>query len=52
MSILLQCSNKGNTYVCVHAAGVHVVTLPIISQLKEYALADDSKFLCIFLVIG
>ncbi|XP_049878894.1 nucleoporin 88 [Pectinophora gossypiella] len=31
-----------NTYACVHAGGVHAVTLPILRQLKDFALAEDA----------
>ncbi|RVE45530.1 hypothetical protein evm_009795 [Chilo suppressalis] len=32
----------GNTYACVHAGGVHTVTLPILAHLKDYTLADEA----------
>ncbi|VVC97055.1 unnamed protein product [Leptidea sinapis] len=38
---LYPCSK--NTYVCVHAGGVHTVTLAIMEHLKDYAMADDSE---------
>ncbi|XP_072934674.1 nucleoporin 88 [Epargyreus clarus] len=30
-----------NTYACMHAGGVHAVTLPILGHLKDYALAAE-----------
>ncbi|KAJ0172896.1 hypothetical protein K1T71_011072 [Dendrolimus kikuchii] len=36
---LYPCTN--NTYACVHAGGVHTITLPIMGHLKDFALADD-----------
>ncbi|XP_026314573.1 nuclear pore complex protein Nup88 isoform X2 [Hyposmocoma kahamanoa] len=38
---LYACTN--NTYVCVHAGGVHAMTLPIVRNLKDYALSDDAE---------
>ncbi|XP_063541223.1 nuclear pore complex protein Nup88 [Cydia strobilella] len=38
---LYPCTN--NTYACMHAGGVHTVTLPVLNQLKDYALADDAE---------
>ncbi|KAJ2943001.1 hypothetical protein O0L34_g15191 [Tuta absoluta] len=38
---LYPCTN--NTYACVHAGGVHTMTLPILRQLKDYSLADEAE---------
>ncbi|XP_073948674.1 nuclear pore complex protein Nup88 [Choristoneura fumiferana] len=38
---LYPCTN--NTYACLHAGGVHTVTLPVLSHLKDYALADEAE---------
>ncbi|XP_059053230.1 nucleoporin 88 [Achroia grisella] len=40
---LYPCTN--NTYACMHAGGVHTVTLPLLAHLRDYALAteDDSE---------
>ncbi|KPI95961.1 Nuclear pore complex protein Nup88 [Papilio xuthus] len=32
-----------NTYACVHSAGVHTVSLPILDKLKDYAAADQTN---------
>ncbi|KAL0867495.1 hypothetical protein ABMA27_008279 [Loxostege sticticalis] len=32
-----------NTYACVHAGGVHTVTLPVLGHLKDYALAGEDE---------
>ncbi|KAI5633639.1 nuclear pore component domain-containing protein [Phthorimaea operculella] len=39
--LLPNCTN--NTYACVHAGGVHAMTLPILRQLKDYSLADEAE---------
>lgn len=36
---LYPCTN--DTYACVHAGGVHSITLPIMGHLKDFALADE-----------
>ncbi|XP_045486965.1 nucleoporin 88 [Pieris rapae] len=33
----------GNTYACVHAGGVHSVTLPIMGHLKDLAVAEENE---------
>lgn len=38
---LYPCTN--NTYACVHAGGVHAITLPILGHLVDYALADETE---------
>ncbi|XP_026740198.1 nuclear pore complex protein Nup88 [Trichoplusia ni] len=38
---LYPCTN--NTYACVHAGGVHTITLPILRHLVDYALADEAE---------
>ncbi|XP_060806520.1 nucleoporin 88 isoform X1 [Amyelois transitella] len=32
-----------NTYACVHAGGVHSVSVPLLAHLRDYALADDEE---------
>ncbi|KAF9810634.1 hypothetical protein SFRURICE_021087 [Spodoptera frugiperda] len=39
--LLPNCTN--NTYACVHAGGVHAITLPILGHLVDYALADETE---------
>ncbi|XP_052751836.1 nucleoporin 88 [Galleria mellonella] len=36
---LYPCTN--NTYACMHAGGVHTVTLPLLAHLRDYALASE-----------
>ncbi|KAJ8711495.1 hypothetical protein PYW07_008737 [Mythimna separata] len=38
---LYPCTN--NTYACVHAGGVHAITLPMLGHLVDYALADETE---------
>ncbi|GBP87724.1 Nuclear pore complex protein Nup88 [Eumeta japonica] len=38
-----QCMGISGSYVCMHAAGVHSVMLPIVQQLKAYTFADDNE---------
>ncbi|CAG4933972.1 unnamed protein product [Colias eurytheme] len=33
----------GNTYACMHAGGVHAITLPVLEYLNDFALADESE---------
>ncbi|XP_038217352.1 nucleoporin 88 [Zerene cesonia] len=33
----------GNTYACMHAEGVHTITLPVLDHLKDLALADECE---------
>ncbi|XP_050353493.1 nucleoporin 88 [Nymphalis io] len=35
-----------STYACVHASGLHCVTLPVLDRLADYALADEGEFEC------
>ncbi|PZC82608.1 hypothetical protein B5X24_HaOG210052 [Helicoverpa armigera] len=37
---LYPCTN--NTYACMHAGGVHTITLPMLENLVDFALADES----------
>lgn len=39
--ILYPCTN--NTYACMHAGGVHAVTLPMLKHLVDFAMADDAE---------
>ncbi|XP_046964293.1 nuclear pore complex protein Nup88 [Vanessa cardui] len=32
-----------STYACVHAGGLHCVSLPVLDRLADYALADDGE---------
>ncbi|CAK1541443.1 unnamed protein product [Leptosia nina] len=42
----------GNTYACMHAGGVHSVTLPIMGYLKDYAMADENEIESILSLIS
>ncbi|XP_028167137.1 nuclear pore complex protein Nup88 [Ostrinia furnacalis] len=38
---LYPCTN--NVYACIHAAGVHTISLPIMDSLKDYAQANEEE---------